>query len=270
MLNISIVLYRPHFGQLQFICNKVLQSPLVNKLYLVDNSPVSMQQIPVEDKRVEYLFTGANLGYGKAHNIALRKSLSAGVEYHLVMNCDVQLESSVIDQLYEYISTHEQVGCIMPKVYYPDGQVQLLCKLLPTPFDMFGRRFLPGRWIRRQNDRYQLVESGYNKIMSVPNLSGCFLMLRCSALKEVGMFDERYFMYAEDMDLTRRLHEHYETVFYPKCTIVHEHERASYFFNHLLFVHIGSICKYFMKWGWFFRDRNRARVNKEVYQKYCR
>lgn len=240
---------------------------MVNCLYLVDNSPSPLQEQPSSDPRVKYLFTGSNLGYGKAHNIALRKSVSDGVDYHLVMNSDVTFSPSILAEMTNYMHAHSEVGLMMPKVYYPHGETQYVCKLLPAPIDVFGRRFLPTSWIRRRNDRYQLTGSGYNRIMNVPNLSGCFMLLRTKAVQEVGYFDERFFMYTEDMDLTRRIHQHYQTLFYPACSIKHEHERASYFFNRLFFVHIESMCKYFFKWGWFF-DSERREVNRKVLEEY--
>ncbi|MFN2344028.1 MAG: hypothetical protein ABR542_11790, partial [Desulfonatronovibrio sp.] len=97
----------------------------------------------------------------------------------------------------------------------------------------------------------------------VPSLSGCFMFLRCEALKEVGLFDERFFLYFEDYDLNRRISQKYKTVFYPLSSIVHHFERASrrdpIAFRHHLF----SAVRYFNKWGWFF-DSKRREENKKI------
>ena len=92
-------------------------------------------------------------------------------------------------------------------------------------------------------------DTGYNQIMDVPYLSGSFMLLRTSALKEVGLFDERFFMYPEDIDLTRRIGAKYRTIFYPEVSVIHHHEKASYKSVKLLIIHVWNIMKYFWKWG---------------------
>jgi GT2 family glycosyltransferase len=155
----------------------------------------------------------------------------------------------------------------MPKVYYPDGEIQYLCKLLPTPFDLIFRRFLPNSWTKKQTEKFELRNSGYNKILDVPYLSGCFMLLRTDALKEVGLFDERFFMYPEDIDLTRRINRKFRTVFYPEVSIVHHHARSSYLNLKMLWIHTTNMIRYFNKWGWFF-DRERKIINKKTLNQF--
>jgi len=99
--------------------------------------------------------------------------------------------------------------------------------------------------------------------MDIPYLSGCFMLFRVSALRTVGLFDERFFMYPEDIDITRRMHTEYRTVFYPAATIVHDHARESYKSKRALWIHITNLIKYFNKWGWI-RDPERSRINRET------
>lgn len=94
------------------------------------------------DNKIIYIFNNANLGFGKGHNIALRKSIEENISYHLVLNPDVYFEEGVLEELYNFMEENQDVGLVMPKVLYSDGRLQHLCKLLPTPFDLFGRRFL--------------------------------------------------------------------------------------------------------------------------------
>lgn len=100
-------------------------------------------------------------------------------------------------------------------------------------------------------------------MMNVPYLSGCFMFLRVSVLKEVGLFDERYFMYLEDTDLSRRIHKKYKTIYYPFVHIIHEYSKGSYKNIKLLIYHIHSAIKYFNKWGWIF-DKERREINTKV------
>ena len=82
-----------------------------------------------------------------------------------------------------------------------------------------------------------------------------------SALQRVGFFDERFFMYFEDVDLSRRIHKHYKTIYYPEAVIYHDYQGGSCRNFKLLKLFISSAIKYFNKWGWFF-DRERLLINK--------
>ena len=151
----------------------------------------------------------------------------------------------------------------MPRVVNPDGSQQYLAKRLPSPMDVFGRRFLPACLIARRNRRYELRDRDLSRPINAPYLSGCFMFLRTKSAVEAGLFDERYFMYPEDIDLTRTIHRHYLTLYYPAWTIVHDHAQASYKNKHMLRIHIQNMCRYFNKWGWFF-DRERRLFNKNL------
>ncbi|HCS87851.1 MAG TPA: glycosyl transferase family 2 [Bacteroidales bacterium] len=265
MLNVSIVLYNPDWeNEVLPLVGELLKVQCLNKLYLVDNSEKRAEESVWgrwKDGRVQYVFPGKNTGYGRGHNMALRESVHDGIRYHLVMNADIAVRAEDIDRLCRFMENRPDVGQLMPKVVYPNGELQYLCKLLPTPMDVFGRRFLPQRWTKTRNARYELRDSGYNTPMNVPYLSGCFMLLRTEAAQKAGLFDERYFMYPEDIDLTRRIHHRYVTLYYPEVTIVHKHKKGSYHSMNLLWIHIVNMCRYFNKWGWFF-DRERKEVNR--------
>lgn len=264
-INASIVLYHNKKEQVLKAIKSFLDTSLDVKLYLVDNSETDrLRCLANTDKRVAYIFNNANLGYGSAHNIAMRKSLQEGAAYHLVLNPDIYFKSGVLEALLEYMEANGDVGNIMPQVRYPNGEIQHLCKLLPTPVDLVFRRFIPfSSFKEKRNNTYELRFSGYDKIMNVPSLSGCFMFLRMSALREIGFFDENFFMYFEDTDLNRRIHEKYKTLFYPKAEIVHEYAKESYKNKKLLAYHIKSAIYYFNKWGWIF-DGKRDETNKKI------
>lgn len=266
LFNASIVLYKPNVAQLQSIVSLLLMSDRLLHLYLLDNSPIPTE-MEWGDKRVKYVVTGTNLGYGAAHNLALRKTLEQAVPFHFVLNADISFQLGTLERMVDYMFEHSDVGSAMPHVSYPDGSTQYLCKLLPTPLDVFGRRFLPAKWMEKRNCRYELRESGYNREMNVPYLSGCFMLLRTEALLRVGLFDERFFMYPEDIDLTRRIHASYRTMFLPTEHIVHHHEKASYRSLRMLWIHASNLFLYFCKWGWLF-DSERRRFNQETATQY--
>ncbi len=263
MIAVSIVLYNTLYQKVEALINGLLSCGSICHLYIIDNS-ATKTKIPIFDNRVEYIFNNKNIGFGAAHNIALLKSIQNKTKYHIIINPDIELEPIIIDDLKYFMEGNIHVGLVMPKVLYPNGEIQYLCKLLPTPFDWIFRRFLPLRKIvEKRNNRYELRDSGYNKIMNIPYLSGCFMFFRVHVLEEIGVFDESIFMYGEDTDITRRIHHKYETLFYPHVSIVHQHNKESYRNNRLLWIHIKSAFYYFNKWGWFF-DKERRTINKKL------
>jgi len=267
-LYISIVLFHQDFLVIKQVIIDILNTNLSIKIFLIDNSSHDkLKVLETLDKRIEYVFNNENLGYGAGHNIAIRQSINDKVPHHLVVNPDVNFDSHILGELVEFMESNSDVGNIMPKVLYPDGKTQYLCKLLPTPVDLFLRRFLPAsEWKDKRNTIYELKDSGYDEIMNVPALSGCFMFCRVSALNDVGLFDEKFFMYLEDVDLNRRIHVKYKTIFYPDVFVVHNYEKGSYKNWKLLSYHIRSAFYYFNKWGWFF-DKQRSEVNAKCLER---
>lgn len=266
MLNVSIVLYRPDWQQVTDLATVILLSNHVRRIYLIDNSPTPTSSESL-DSRITYRHNPYNMGYGTAHNIAIRESIYDNVPFHLVINPDIILTPEALETMLQFIAQHPEVGSLMPKVTYPDGRLQYLCKLLPTPIDVFGRRFLPSKWMHRRNSRYEMHASGYDRLMNIPYLSGCFMLLRTQAVQQARLFDERFFMYPEDMDLTRRIHRDYLTVYFPHATIIHNHAQASYKSLKMLWIHVVNMCRYFNKWGWFC-DQERKLFNQTAIREY--
>lgn len=259
----SLVLYRTAVEKVKKVVSCVLRCGLRIEVDIIDNYDGMDYFEVLGDSRVHYFRTGANIGYGRAHNNSIRKSLGAA-RYHLVLNPDVSFEPDALKTILDYMEGHRDVGQIMPRIVDPQGSLQYLCKLLPTPMDLLVRRFVPIERIRDSfNHRFELHGFGYDQVLDVPYLSGAFMFLRVSALREIGRFDERYFMYAEDIDLTRRVHGQYKTLFYPSVTVTHEHARESYRSLRMMAVHIMNVVRYFNKWGWFF-DRERRSTNARV------
>lgn len=268
MLTASVVIYHSQKEEIKSLLKSVQESNCVKRLYIIDNASTDENRVFFESSSlssiVEYI-PHENTGYGSSHNIALQKAIEEGSDYHVVLNPDIYFESNVLSELVHYMDINTDVGYILPKVTYPNGELQYLCKLLPTPFDLIFRRFLPKtKLIVRHNERYELHHSGYNKIINPPCLSGCFMFMRLSTLRENNIFfDERFFMYCEDFDLMRRIHRVAKTVYYPNVTVVHNHAKESYKSRKMLMTHIKSAIKYFNKFGWFF-DSERKEMNKQI------
>ncbi|WP_228435728.1 glycosyltransferase [Chryseobacterium pennipullorum] len=249
-----IVLYQNNKEILKKAIDSFLSTELDIVLYLIDNSPTNALKSIVNDQRVEYIFNNANLGFGKAHNIGIERSLALNANYHLVLNPDIYFEKTEIPKMISFMEENEKIGHLMPKIKYPDNRIQYLCKRNPTPFDLFARRFMPKglqKYFKDRMDKYEYKDHSYDEIIyDIPYFSGCFMLFRNSILKRVGGFDERIFMYIEDADITRRFLQVSHTVYFPKAEVYHHYGKGSYKSFKLMFYNLHGAFIYFKKWGW--------------------
>jgi GT2 family glycosyltransferase len=267
MISASLVLYETPDEQLELLLHCLEKSSLRPFLHIVDNSPLPRPRASFEKPWIQYTATGRNLGYGAGHNIALRKVLQTS-SFHFILNPDVRFDETELEKIVAFAESDPSIGLVMPKIIYPDGSLQYLCKLIPTPGDLLMRRIaipLLRDAMRRKMERFELRFTGYDQIMEVPVLSGCFMLLGTEALRKVGLFDERFVMYLEDFDLSRRIHEQFRTVFYSGALVTHDHAKYSYRSLRGLQMHASSAIKYFNKWGWLI-DPIRRDTNRKILQ----
>lgn len=264
MITASIVIYNSTAKDLQTVISCVANS-IVHTVYVIDNAPNDSQKGLVHSlsEKVVYMQGHGNVGYGAAHNMAMREAIRQDVKYHLALNPDIAFQEGVIEKLAEYMDNNPVVGQVIPKIILPNGEIQYVCKLIPTPLDLLFRRFLTAGMNEKRANKFELRFTGYNRIMNVPYHHGCFMFFRVSALREIGLFDERFFMYPEDIDLTRRMYEKYATIFYPDVEVVHAHSAASRKNMKMFRIHSINMIRYFNKWGWFF-DAKRQNTNRQV------
>lgn len=269
-LTASIVLFNTPRVQIENVLKSVFDSVCVETLYLIDNSPNDKWRI-LENRseengvtKIRYIHN-ENLGYGASHNLAMSEAIEGGTVYHVVLNPDIRFGAEVLPALVDFMEKNSDASYVLPKVVYPNGEIQYLCKLLPTPGDLIFRRFLPKtKWTEKKNNLYCLKNSGYDKVINPPCLSGCFMFMRLSVLAQNNIFfDDRFFMYFEDFDLIRCLHRVSKTLYFPGVQIVHDHQKESYKNRKMLVAHIKSAFRYFKKYGWLF-DRERRQMNKKI------
>ncbi len=266
-LTASVVTYNTDESELQTCLDSMLNDG-IEKVYVSDNSEKdSLRSFCEGRERVEYIFNNSNLGYGSGHNIAIRKAREEGSSYHLVINADVYFSRGVIPSIVEYMESNGDVAMVHPKVFYPNGELQYTVRLLPSPKNLIFRRFLPSSSVEKMNYTYLLQFADHDKEMNIPYHQGSFMFFRMSSFDKVGLFDERFFLYPEDIDITRRMHKHFRTMYYPKVQVVHKHCAASYKSKKMLLIHMKNMIKYFNKWGWIF-DSERKSWNKRIIEEY--
>lgn len=269
-LTISIVVYKTEQAMLKNLLGCLSGTDLDIRIFVVDNSPTDGIKEICRGEKFTYIFNNRNIGYGAAHNVAIRNIINKS-RYHLVINPDIHFDKGVLENIFRFMENNRDVGLLIPKILSMDGSIDYSSKLLPKPQNLIFRRFGfaagPFRsYVERMNGLYELRFTGYDKIMDIPFASGCFMFIRNEALRDAGIFDERYFMYMEDADLTRRIHRHHRTVHFPEAVVYHRNRRGSYSDPAILRHHIVSAFRYFNKWGWFF-DQDRDRINRETLSK---
>ena len=210
---------------------------------------------------VEQLAAGAdgflanpdNPGYGRAVN-RLVAHLGQLPPYIGVLNTDLTWPGGTFEQLLGWLQQHPQVSLAVPQILDEAGSPQKLCKHNPTVLGLFSRRFLPDwlkpAWLKRYDRWYVMADQNYQEVFEAPYLSGCCRVICCDAFRQVGGFDERYFLYLEDADLTRSLARDGCCVHLPVAGVVHGWGRGNYRNLGLMAVNLASAWSYFRKWGW--------------------
>lgn len=196
-----------------------------------------------------------NRGLSVAFNAAAE--ISKGT-YLLYMNNDIAIFEGVIEKLVQYMDGHHRIGILAPKLLNPDRSVQTSCYRFQSLVVPILRRTPFGKLQRSQRllKRYLMLDWDHNSIQPVDWILGAVMLIRRTALDQVGGMDERYFAYYEDMDLCRQMWHHgWQVVYYAPAVLIHYHQRTSAaspglgtILNWHTRVHIISGIKYFLKY----------------------
>ncbi len=255
----SLVLYKHSYEDIKVTLDSLLNEPDVEKIVLVDNGAHCDWVAKLNIPKVDSIINKINRGFGAGHN-SVFSAYNGQADYFLLCNPDIWFEAGEITKLCQFCIDNS-VDLSIPKIFYPDGTQQYACKLLPDPLQLFVRRFLQKRG--GGNGRYELRHADYTKSFFAPFFSGCCLLLSEAAVSLSGGFDERFFLYLEDVDLSRRISDSpLKVACCPLSVVYHEAQRKSYYNGKFLFYHLVSALKYFNKWGWFY-DQGRKRLNKK-------
>ena len=259
----SIVLYKHSYHDIAITLNCLIESNYIHKIILIDND-VSDWANTFNHEKVIYIKSEGNFGFGYGHNLAIKRYASNS-DLFLICNPDIRFEQSAFDQLVEFAAQREE-GLFLPKIIFEDNENQFGARLLPTPLNLFARRFSK-QLASKLDENYLLKSISLDKPVFVPYLSGCFMLFNSEKLLRLEGFDERFFMYMEDIDISRRCAALFGNVYYPLVEITHAHEQASYKNTKLLKAHLKSAIQYFNKWGWCY-DISRRKLNKKCLKQF--
>jgi GT2 family glycosyltransferase len=192
-----------------------------------------------------------NRGFGVGHNSVLPQLAS---DFHLVLNPDVELADNTLRTGLAALLHHDDIVLVSPRVAGGNGEQEFLCKRYPSVLILFLRGFAP-RVVRRLFDRrlaiYEMRDlCGGEEPVNVAIASGCFMLLRTSALQAVKGFNEAFFLYFEDFDLSLRLGRLGRLVFDPAMRIVHHGGYAASKGRLHLKYFVNSGVLFFNRHGW--------------------
>ncbi len=224
-LSVVIVNYNvKHFLEQCLISVSKALEKVEGEVFVVDNNSVdgSLEMVREKFPGVEIVANKQNLGFAKANNQAIKK---AAGEYILLLNPDTVVEDDTFSKVTDFMDSHPDAGGLGVKMVDGSGKFLPESKRgLPTPatafYKIFGFSSLFPHSKRFSN--YHLGFLSENEIHKVDILAGAFMLLRKSVLDEIGLLDENFFMYGEDIDLSYRITKAgYHNYYFPETRIIH-------------------------------------------------
>ena len=181
------------------------------------------------------LIESDNVGFSRGNNVALRQIVarsesSSGPRFVLLLNPDTEVSPTALASMVAFLDAHPKAGAAGPKLIRPDGSLDLACRRsFPTPLVSFYHFLGLGRLFPRSRrfGRYNLTYLDPDGIAEVDSVVGAFMLVRGEILRSVGLLDEAFFMYGEDLDWALRIKAAGWKILYNGNVSVFHHKRAS-------------------------------------------
>ena len=173
----------------------------------------------IKNSKITFIANNSNMGFSYANNLAIKKSSS---KYILLLNSDTIIKENTLNKCLNYIETHQDVGALGCKVSLPNGELDKACKRsFPNPINSFYRLFhIPNKNLEVNN--YNLSNLDDNGVYEIDCLVGAFMLVKKDVINQIGMLDEDYFMYGEDIDWCYRIKESgWKIIYFGEVEIVH-------------------------------------------------
>ncbi|KNZ43083.1 glycosyltransferase family 2 protein [Acetobacterium bakii] len=232
-MDLSIIIVNYKTQELTSNCiDSILKSnmnSLAYEIIVVDNASEdgSIEGIQKQFPSVKTILNHENQGFSKANNLGMK---AAGGDYILLLNSDTIVEANTLKEAHEFIKNHKHTGALGCKILLPSGKLDVACKRsFPTPLNgIYHSLHLDDAFPDSTRfGAYNLTYVDEDKICSIDCIMGAFMMVPRKVIDAVGMLDEDYFMYGEDVDWCYRIkNAGYQVMYYPKVRIFH-HKKAS-------------------------------------------
>jgi len=193
---------------------------------VVDNASTddTVNVLETEYRKINLIKSNTNLGFSAGNNLALKKS---NADYIMLLNSDMELteKSKNIDSTIEYLESDRNIGMITPKLLLSNGKLDPAChRGEPSLLDVFfyfsgfEKLFPKIKFFTK----YHMLYKDFSTMHEVDAVTGACMLMKNDILEKIGYFDERFFMYSEDMDLCRRFRlAGYKIIYYPDVEIIH-------------------------------------------------
>ncbi len=260
-MDLSIIILNYKTKGLTKQCLKGLQllNPKIDyEIIVVDNSSHdgTVEMIREEFPSVKIIESAVNCGYAAGNNLGIKQATG---KYIMILNPDVSIMNNSLDVMYRFMEEHPTVGLIGPKLINPDGTTQASCRTFPSWQTLLLYRRTPlGRLHgpRQKLRRHLMLDFDHSHNRAVDWMIGACFFARTDAMKKVGLLDERFFLYLEDVDWCRRFWQSgYQVYYVADAEMVHYHQRISAVnpgikgvFSYATRIHITSAIKYFAKY----------------------
>ena len=213
-------------------------------LTLIDNASTdkTVEVVKSAYPEVNIINAGENRGFGAGHN----KMLGTDSVYHAIVNPDITFEGDVLAGLCAYLDGNPDTALVTPQILNPDGTVQHLPKRRPTKrYMILGRLSRYIKVFRGVRDEYTRANENITEPTEIEFCSGCFMLMRTELFNKIGGFDEKYFMYMEDSDLSDRIRQYGKIIYNPEFSVTHNWDGGSSKSLKLLKYHLKSMRMYF-------------------------
>ncbi len=227
MSQVSVCIVNWNTRQYLRECLKSLaeHAPAGTEVVVVDNASVdgSAEMVRAEFPWVRLIRNETNVGYAAGNNQAIKASRG---EMVLLLNPDTRVTPGAIEELVACLHRHDKAGAAAPKLVYPDGRLQYSCRTFPTPDTVVWDVLLFSRLFPRSRrfGKYRMTWWDYSDERPVEQPMASALMFRRAALEQVGLFDEQFPIFFNDVDLCKRMWDAgWQIWFTPRAVVVHAH-----------------------------------------------
>lgn len=249
-ISVGIVSYNSHAdirGCLKSLKESTDTKNINLDIFIYDNCSsdvkILKKMIKSEHPDVNLIEGKENKGFGYGHNQIISRLDS---EFHLILNPDIEFSQDSINKLISYIKKDTSIGLITPEIRNQDNSIQHLPKVFPKIRFVLSSTF---SILRKYRTDYTMSNPIIEKPTDIEICTGCFMLTRTKYLKKINGFDERFFLYFEDFDLSMKIREHGRIVYYPLTNVTHAWHRDTKKKIKPFLLQVISMFKFYNKWG---------------------
>ncbi len=257
-MQLSIILVNYNTEELTRKCLRSVFDSKVSfdyEVFVSDNGSTdsSLEMVKAEFPTVKVIENGKNLGFSKGNNVAIRQAIG---QYILLLNTDTEVKPDAFELSIQKMESDSRIGILGAKVLLPNENLDKACRRrFPNPWNSFLRLF----GLKKFSD-YN-IDSPIDQEMEIDAVMGAYLLIRKSVIDRIGLLDEDYFMYGEDLDWCWRAKAAgYKVIYYPKAEITHYKYGSSQMipFRTIKMAHIAMKIfyrkHYAQKYNWLFNQ----------------